>query len=209
MIAIRPVSDLQNKLTEIEEIVQQGEPVFLTKNGYGSMVVLSVEQYSALLDRAAEQSADAGKPEDGAPHAAPAPAEEDADEDAGKPEDGAPNTASSPAEEDADEDAGKPEDGAPNAAPAPAEEDVVQPEDGAPHAAPAPAGEDADEASDGARIHLKSHAPWCKPESPTLYVRKIHGFWTVMTEEQAASYWEQNGEPEDQEDEEDFWDEML
>ena len=30
-----------------------------------------------------------------------------------------------------------------------------------------------------------------------------------MTEEQAASYWEQNGESEDQEDEEDFWDEML
>ena len=186
MIAIRPVSDLQNKLTEIEEIVQQGEPVFLTKNGYGSMVVLSVEQYSALLDRAAEQSADAVQPEDGAPNAAPAPAEADA---------------------------GKPEDGAPNAAPAPAEEDVVQPEDGAPNAASAPAEEDAeedaDEASDGARIHLKSHAPWCKPESPTLYVRKIHGFWTVMTEEQAASYWEQNGESEDQEDEEDFFDEML
>ena len=182
MIAIRPVSDLQNKLTEIEEIVQQGEPVFLTKNGYGSMVVLSVEQYSALLDRAAEQSADAVQPEDGAPNAAPAPAEADA---------------------------GKPEDGAPNAAPAPAEADAGKPEDGAPDAAPAPAGEDADEVSDGARIHLKSHAPWCKPESPTLYVRKIHGFWTVMTEEQAASYWEQNGEPEDQEDEEDFFDEML
>ena len=163
MIAIRPVSDLQNKLTEIEEIVQQGEPVFLTKNGYGSMVVLSVEQYSALLDRTAEQSADAVQPEDGAPNAAPAPAEEDA----GKPEDGAPN------------------------------------------AAPAPAGADVDEASDGARIHLKSHAPWCKPESPTLYVRKLHGFWTVMTEEQAASYLEENGESEDEADEEDFWDEML
>ena len=163
MIAIRPVSDLQNKLTEIEEIVQQGEPVFLTKNGYGSMVVLSVEQYSALLDRTAEQSADAVQPEDGAP----------------------------------------------NAAPAPAEEDAVQPEDGAPNAAPAPAEEDAEEASEGTRIHLKSHAPWCKPESPTLYVRKLHGFWTVMTEEQAASYLEENGESEDQADEEDFWDEML
>ena len=205
MIAIRPVSDLQNKLTEIEEIVQQGEPVFLTKNGYGSMVVLSVEQYSALLDRAADPSADAGKPEDGAPNAAPAPAGADADEDAVQPEDGAPNAAPAPAEEDVVQ----PEDGAPNAAPAPAEEDAVQPEDGAPNTAPAPAEEVADEASEGARIHLKSHAPWCKPESPTLYVRKIHGFWTVMTEEQAASYWEQNGESEDQEDEEDFWDEML
>ena len=180
MIAIRPVSDLQNKLTEIEEIVQQGEPVFLTKNGYGSMVVLSVEQYSALLDRTAEQSADAAQPEDGAPNAAPAPVEEVAVQ---------------------------PEEGAPNAASAPAEEDAVQPEDGAP--APAPAGADVDEASAGARIHLKSHAPWCKPESPTLYVRKIHGFWTVMTEEQAASYLEENGESEDEADEEDFWDEML
>ena len=164
MIAIRPVSDLQNKLTEIEEIVQQGEPVFLTKNGYGSMVVLSVEQYSALLDRTAEQTADAAQPEDGAP----------------------------------------------NAASAPAEEDAVQPEDGAP--APAPAGADVDEASDGARIHLKSHAPWCKPESPTLYVRKIHGFWTVMTEEQAASYWERHGDGDpdaDSEDAEGFLDEML
>lgn len=163
MIAIRPVSDLQNKLTEIEEIVQQGEPVFLTKNGYGSMVVLSVEQYSALLDRTADRAADAVQPE----------------------------------EEKL------------NAAPASAGADAVQPEDGAPNAAPAPAEEDAEEASEGARIHLKSHAPWCKPESPTLYVRKIHGFWTVMTEEQAASYWEQNGEPEDEEDEEDFGDEML
>lgn len=147
MIAIRPVSDLQNKLTEIEEIVQQGEPVFLTKNGYGSMVVLSVEQYSALLDRAAEQAADA-----------------------------------------------------------------VQPEEEELNAAPAPAEEDADEASQGARIHLKSHAPWCKPESPTLYVRKIHGFWTVMTEEQAASYWERHGDGEpdaDSEDAEGFLDEML
>lgn len=164
MIAIRPVSDLQNKLTEIEEIVQQGEPVFLTKNGYGSMVVLSVEQYSALLDRTADRAADAAQPEDGAP----------------------------------------------NAAPAPAEEDAVQPEDGAP--APAPAGADVDEASQGARIHLKSHAPWCKPESPTLYVRKIHGFWTVMTEEQAASYWERHGDGDpdaDSEDAEGFLDEML
>lgn len=182
MIAIRPVSDLQNKLTEIEEIVQQGEPVFLTKNGYGSMVVLSVEQYSALLDRAADQSADAVQPEEEELNAAPAPAEEVAVQ---------------------------PEDGAPHAASAPAEEDAVQPEDGAPNAAPAPAEEDADEASQGARIHLKSHAPWCKPESPTLYVRKIHGFWTVMTEEQAASYLEENGESEDEADEEDFWDEML
>ena len=50
MIQIRPVSDLRNKFTEIEETVKKGDPVYLTKNGYGSMVVLSLEQYAALTD---------------------------------------------------------------------------------------------------------------------------------------------------------------
>ena len=51
MINIRPVSDLRNKFPEIEKIVMEtGEPVYLTKNGYGSMVVMSIEQYSALTD---------------------------------------------------------------------------------------------------------------------------------------------------------------
>ena len=50
MIQIRPVSDLRNRFTEIEETVKKGEPVYLTKNGYGSMVVHSQEQYAALTD---------------------------------------------------------------------------------------------------------------------------------------------------------------
>ena len=51
MINIRPVSDLRNKFPEIEKIVMEtGEPVYLPKNGYGSMVVMSIEQYSALTD---------------------------------------------------------------------------------------------------------------------------------------------------------------
>lgn len=50
MIQIRPVSDLRNKFTDIENTVKTGEPVFLTKNGYGSMVVLSLEAYSMLTD---------------------------------------------------------------------------------------------------------------------------------------------------------------
>lgn len=51
MINIRPVSDLRNKFPEIEDIVlKSGQPVYLTKNGYGSMVVLSIEQYAALTD---------------------------------------------------------------------------------------------------------------------------------------------------------------
>ena len=50
MIQIRPVSDLRNKFPEIENIVNEGQPVYLTKNGYGAMVVMSLEQYSLLTE---------------------------------------------------------------------------------------------------------------------------------------------------------------
>ena len=50
MIQIKPVSDLRNKFPDIEKIVNRGEPVYLTKNGYGAMVVLSLEAYSRLTD---------------------------------------------------------------------------------------------------------------------------------------------------------------
>ena len=50
MIKIRPVSDLRNKFPEIEKIVNEGEPVYITKNGYGAMVVLSLEEYSKLTN---------------------------------------------------------------------------------------------------------------------------------------------------------------
>lgn len=50
MINIRPISDLRNKFKDVEEQVQTDGPVFLTKNGYGSMVVMTVEQYAALTD---------------------------------------------------------------------------------------------------------------------------------------------------------------
>jgi prevent-host-death family protein len=48
MAQIRPVSDLRNKFAEISRIVhEEGEPVFLTKNGYGDMVVMSLDDYRA------------------------------------------------------------------------------------------------------------------------------------------------------------------
>lgn len=53
MINIRPVSDLRNKYPEIEELVlKDDEPVYLTKNGYGSMVVISLNKYSKLVNDA-------------------------------------------------------------------------------------------------------------------------------------------------------------
>lgn len=46
MPRIRPVSDLRNSFAEISRIVHEtSEPVFLTKNGYGDMVVMSMEAY--------------------------------------------------------------------------------------------------------------------------------------------------------------------
>ena len=50
MIQIRPVSDLRNKFPEIETLVNSGNPVYLTKNGYGAMAVLSLEEYASLTD---------------------------------------------------------------------------------------------------------------------------------------------------------------
>lgn len=50
MINIRPVSDLRNKYPEIEDLIlREDEAVYLTKNGYGSMVVMSLNKYSKLL----------------------------------------------------------------------------------------------------------------------------------------------------------------
>ncbi|MBQ1216154.1 MAG: type II toxin-antitoxin system Phd/YefM family antitoxin [Firmicutes bacterium] len=49
MKMIRPVSDLRNNFADISRIVHEtSQPVFLTKNGYGDMVVLSMEAYEEL-----------------------------------------------------------------------------------------------------------------------------------------------------------------
>lgn len=50
MLDIRPVSDLRNKFPDIEKAVQSNGHVVLTKNGYGAMVVISIEEYSRLIN---------------------------------------------------------------------------------------------------------------------------------------------------------------
>ena len=50
MPQIRPVSDLRNHFAEISKIVHEtNEPVLLTKNGYGDMVVISYNEYERLM----------------------------------------------------------------------------------------------------------------------------------------------------------------
>ncbi|RYM06161.1 type II toxin-antitoxin system Phd/YefM family antitoxin [Sporolactobacillus sp. THM7-7] len=47
---IRPVSDLRNNFADISKTVHETlEPIFLTKNGYGDMVVMSIEAYERKL----------------------------------------------------------------------------------------------------------------------------------------------------------------
>ena len=46
MNMIRPVSDLRNNFADISKTVHEtAQPVFLTKNGYGDMVIMSMETY--------------------------------------------------------------------------------------------------------------------------------------------------------------------
>ena len=52
MIQIRPVTDLQNDYNSIEkEVLESDQTMYLTKNGYGSMVMMSLEKYTELTDK--------------------------------------------------------------------------------------------------------------------------------------------------------------
>lgn len=54
MPSIRPISDLRNNANEISDFCRQTrEPVYITRNGSGDMVVLSMQEYErqqALID---------------------------------------------------------------------------------------------------------------------------------------------------------------
>lgn len=68
---IRPISDLRNNANAISDFCRQTrEPVFITRNGTGDMVVLNIEEYErqmALVDlygklAVAEQEIETGAP---------------------------------------------------------------------------------------------------------------------------------------------------
>ena len=49
MPIIKPISDLRNKSNEISELAHNAdEPIFITKNGEGDLVVMSMSHYSRL-----------------------------------------------------------------------------------------------------------------------------------------------------------------
>lgn len=76
MPKIRPVSDLRNHFKEITSDVQASkEPIFLTKNGIGSIVVMSMEAYeknlyeSQVYDKLVEAELQAGATDERRSHA--------------------------------------------------------------------------------------------------------------------------------------------
>jgi len=49
MPLIRPISDLRNKTNEISELChKEDQPIFITKNGQGDLVVMSQAHYERL-----------------------------------------------------------------------------------------------------------------------------------------------------------------
>jgi prevent-host-death family protein len=52
MPVIKPISSLRNQTKEIQSIChEQDQPVYLTKNGEGALVVMSIDHYERLKSR--------------------------------------------------------------------------------------------------------------------------------------------------------------
>ena len=47
-MVIRPVTDLRNHFPDVERDLKKNGELYLTKNGYGSAVMLSIEEYARL-----------------------------------------------------------------------------------------------------------------------------------------------------------------
>lgn len=50
MPQIRPITDLRNTSEISDACHARREPIFITKNGYGDLVVMSIETYEEMLD---------------------------------------------------------------------------------------------------------------------------------------------------------------
>ena len=50
MPSIRPISDLRNSANDISDFCRQSrEPVYITRNGTGDMVVMNIQEYERLV----------------------------------------------------------------------------------------------------------------------------------------------------------------
>ena len=56
-----PSSDLRNRYTELtDRYLSTGEPIYLTKNGHGHAVLISIEEYERLIKADVIRKIDAG-----------------------------------------------------------------------------------------------------------------------------------------------------
>jgi prevent-host-death family protein len=74
MPVIKPISDLRNKANEISRLAHAAdEPIFITRNGEGDMVVMSLAHYARLqrklelLNKLSAAQAQRGAGDDGRP----------------------------------------------------------------------------------------------------------------------------------------------
>lgn len=56
-MTIKPVSDLRNYNEVLNDVTAQ-EPVFLTKNGRGSYVIMDMETYNSIMEYKKKQAVD-------------------------------------------------------------------------------------------------------------------------------------------------------
>ena len=45
---VRPVRDLRNRYTEIEALIENHDPVIITKNGRGAAVLINIDDYAEV-----------------------------------------------------------------------------------------------------------------------------------------------------------------
>jgi prevent-host-death family protein len=45
---VRPVRDLRNRYVEIEQLVENHDPVIITKNGRGAAVLINIDDYAEV-----------------------------------------------------------------------------------------------------------------------------------------------------------------
>jgi len=45
---VRPVRDLRNRYAEIETLIENHDPVIITKNGRGAAVLINIEDYAEI-----------------------------------------------------------------------------------------------------------------------------------------------------------------
>lgn len=51
MPKIIPIKDLKNTANISEMVREAEEPIYITKNGYGDMVIMSIEMYESTMKR--------------------------------------------------------------------------------------------------------------------------------------------------------------